>query len=359
MPRLSQTLFLALALACAGDEVAPPAQAAPPPAAERAAAPAAAAPGPSGDAVVARYNDQTITMAEVEKAAAGAIIEARMSLYQAQRQGADLVLVERLLKLEADARGVTEEELVQAEVHAKVQVPTNEEIEAFFNENQGRMPAGLDQMRPQISGYLQQEAGAEAMRAFLDTLRDKANAQILLEPPRVEVSAGTSARHGSADAPVQIIEFSDFECPYCSKAAATVEEVKEKYGDKVSVVYRHFPLPMHDRAHMAAQASECANDQDGFWPYHDILFENTGRMQDEDLQRYAREAKLDGAAFDACLASGKHASTVDKDMEEGGAVGMSGTPGFYINGVMLSGAQPLEAFSEIIDGELTRAGIAL
>jgi len=128
--------------------------------------------------------------------------------------------------------------------------------------------------------------------------------------------------------------------------------VKEKYGDDVTIVYRHFPLSFHDRAQRAAEASECANDQGKFWDYHDALFANQRELQDEHLSQYAADVGLDTTAFNECLSSGKHVAKVENDMKEGSSAGMTGTPGFFINGRFIGGAQPLEVFTEIIDSEL-------
>ena len=124
------------------------------------------------------------------------------------------------------------------------------------------------------------------------------------------------------------------------------------YGDKVSVVFKHFPLSFHSEAHLAAQAAECARDQGKFWEYHDVLFANQGRLLPPDLVEHALQLELDAETFEACLRSQKYVGRVDADLAEGGSIGMSGTPGFYVNGIALSGALPFENFKEIIDEEL-------
>ena len=133
-----------------------------------------------------------------------------------------------------------------------------------------------------------------------------------------------------------------------------MDEVVELYGDKVSLVFKHFPLEMHPEAHLASQAAECARDQGKFWEYHDVLFANQSDFKPETLPRYAAQLSLDIEIFQACLDSKKYAARVDSDLAQGALVGMSGTPGFYINGIPLAGAQPLPAFQQIIDGELAR-----
>ncbi len=302
--------------------------------------------------VVATIGGTQVTASELKRAAAGPLIEAQAALHEARKNALDNLVVERLIAAETEERGITEEQLLTAEIRDRVTPPTDAEVAAFFEEQRAQMRGTLEEMTPQITGYLENQRATERMRAYITKLKTDSGVETYLEPFRVEVAAEDSPRHGSESAPIQIIEFSDFQCPYCVMAAETVREVEAKYGDKVSVVYRHFPLPMHAQAGKASEASECANDQGKFWEYHDALFADQKPWMEADLTRYATNLELDMEIFGTCLSSGKHAATVADDMEDGRKVGMGGTPGFYINGIMLTGAQPIEAFSEVIDAEL-------
>lgn len=349
-------VLLLVTMACGNQPAAAPAAPAPTHAPSASSAPVAASSEGIADPV-ATIGGEPITLAELDKAAAAGLIKARQDMYTARSQALDQIVGDRILEAEAKARGTTKEDLLKAEVEAKAQPVTDADIEAFYQQNQQRMRGGsLDQMREQIRGYLTQQRGQARALEFLGELKAKNAVVINLEPPRIPVQAGDSPRFGSADAPVQIIEFSDFQCPYCSKGADTIKQVKEKYGDKVSVVYRHFPLDFHERANPAAQASECANDQGKFWQFHDQLFLNQRALSDADFEKYSALAEMDLAKFRECMKSGKHAETVATDLKEGAEAGMSGTPGFFINGRFLGGAQPLEAFTEIIDAELAKKG---
>ena len=155
-------------------------------------------------------------------------------------------------------------------------------------------------------------------------------------------------------AAVEIIEFSDFECPFCLRAHPTVQKVMAEYGERVRLVYRHYPLPNHPNAVPAAEASACANEQGKFWPYHDRLFASPGRLSAADLKQHAVELGLDAAQFNACVDERKYRADVQADMQAGQRAGVSGTPAFFINGRPLTGAQPYEAFARIIDEELAR-----
>lgn len=163
---------------------------------------------------------------------------------------------------------------------------------------------------------------------------------------------------GDANAPITIIEFSDFECPFCGKFfRETLPLIQKEYIDTgiAKLVYRDFPLSMHENAQKAAEAAECADDQDKFWEYHDKLFENQGTLDVPSLKQYAIDLGLDGSTFDDCLDSDKYADEVKADMDDGTNKGdVGGTPAFFINGIVLVGAQPFAVFKNVIDSELDK-----
>ena len=172
---------------------------------------------------------------------------------------------------------------------------------------------------------------------------------------KVDVSADDDAVKGDANAPVTIIEFSDFECPFCARwYSQTLSQIEEKYikTGKVKLVFRDFPLSFHANAQKASEAAECAKDQGKFWEMHDKLFESGVVGGVPTFKGYAKGLGLDSAKFDACLDSGEKASEVQKDMADGSAAGVSGTPGFFINGVKVVGAQPFQVFEQLIEAEL-------
>jgi|SRR3989344_1357461 len=157
---------------------------------------------------------------------------------------------------------------------------------------------------------------------------------------------------GSKNSPVTLIEYSDYECPYCARAEATIKDVLDEYGSKIYFVYKDFPLPFHNNAQKAAEASRCALEQNKYWEYHDALFKNQQSLDTNSLKTYAKSLGLDEAKFSECLDSNKYTEKVKQDMEEGQSKGVTGTPTFFVNGKMLVGAQPFDAFKEIIDKEL-------
>jgi protein-disulfide isomerase len=169
------------------------------------------------------------------------------------------------------------------------------------------------------------------------------------------VSGDRGFSRGPKDAPVTIVEFSDFQCPFCKTATVTIKQVLDKYPGKVRLVFRDYPLAsLHPQAPKAHEAARCAADQSKFWEYHDVLFERSPKLSVPELKRYAQELKLDATAFDQCLDSGKHTAQVDKDFQEGVSLGLTGTPSFFINGKQIVGAQPFATFQKVVDGELAK-----
>jgi len=301
---------------------------------------------------VARIGGKTISLQQLQDKSAAAEAKAQQDLYDARSGALEQMVDDQLLEDEAAKRGISKDDLVKQEVTDKIVQPTDEDVNAFYEKNKARIRQPLDQIKDQVRGRLVQQAGNKRMQEFLDGLKAGDPVEVYLAPPRFKVDTEGHPREGSPTAPVQIVEWSDFQCPYCSMADDTVKQVQTKYGDKVALIYRHFPLPMHDHAHRAAEAAMCADDQGKFWQYHDTLFANQHALTDDDLIKYAGNVGMNADDFKACLTSNKHQADVDADASDGEKVGMSGTPGFYINGRMLSGAQPIEAFSEIIDQEL-------
>jgi protein-disulfide isomerase len=173
---------------------------------------------------------------------------------------------------------------------------------------------------------------------------------------KVDVKLGDAPVKGPASAPVTVIAFSDFQCPFCSRAVPTLKEVEEKYPGKVRIAFKQLPLPFHDKAHLAAEAALAANEQGKFWQMHDKLFANQQALDRASLEKYAQELGLNMTKFKAALDSGKFKDKVDAEAKEGAAVGASGTPTFFINGTKLVGAQPFDAFKTAIDKELKPKG---
>jgi protein-disulfide isomerase len=174
----------------------------------------------------------------------------------------------------------------------------------------------------------------------------------MLTAPRIEVKSAGHPEVGAKDAPVTIVEFSDFQCPFCGRAEPTLRQVRAKYGDKVRLVYMDFPLGIHEHAIDAASAGRCAEEQGKFWQFHDAMFADQSKLKPDDLKADAKKLGLDTAKFNDCFDKGKYKSGIESDMAQGRDLGVDGTPAFFINGRPMTGAQPFEKFQSTIDEEL-------
>jgi protein-disulfide isomerase len=284
---------------------------------------------------------------------------ASAEVYELRSHSLQALLDQRIVEAEAARRGVSSEELMRLEREALGPV-SDEQVTDFYEKNKQKMGgATRDQVADRIRSFLDEAREGEVTAA----LRKRAKLEVLLEPPRVTVAAeGPSL--GPADAPVKIVEFSDFQCPYCARAGAVVKQIRERYPTQVQLVYRHLPLErIHANARPAAEASACADAQGRFWDYHDKLFANQRALAAADLQRYAKELGLDQAAFEQCVKERKFQAQVDRDLAAANeaATGAGkrglGTPAFFVNGILLTGAKPFEDFVRLIDAELASAGV--
>ncbi|MBI1827049.1 MAG: DsbA family protein [Planctomycetes bacterium] len=310
----------------------------------------------SDKGVAATIGDKPVTLEELDVKILKGNMKLAQQLYDARKAALDELILEKALGDESKAAGTTTDQLMKKKIQEKVTPPTDAEVEAYFNANQGRMQGKpLTEMAPQIKSMLSSQKEADVKGKLLTELKSKANVKVMLEVPRIEVAVGpTDPSKGPKDARVTVIEFSDFQCPFCSRGAATFKQIHEVYGDKVRIVFREFPLGMHQRAQPAAEAAECANEQGKFWEYHDKLFGNQQKLADEDFNKYAEEVGLNVEQFKACYSTGKFKADVQKDVAEGSKAGVTGTPAFFVNGRFVSGAQPLETFKTMIDEELSR-----
>jgi protein-disulfide isomerase len=301
---------------------------------------------------VATVQDQKISAEELTTSLRGELLQLDMQRYRTLKEGLDEIIAEKLITLEAEKRQMSPEQLMQEEVAAKVKPVTEEEAKQFYEANQERIRQPYDQVAPRLRDYLSQQERQKQQQSFLRDLRQRYKVNIALQPPKVDVDIDDDPMLGDKDAPVTIVEFSDFQCPYCRRVQPALKRLMEEYEGKVRLVFRDFPLrSIHPQAQKAAEAAQCADDQDKFWPYHDKLFEQTA-LQIDDLKRYAKELGLDMAAFSQCLESDKHAAEVEKDLQDGRQVGVNSTPSFYINGQPLSGAAAYENFQELVDEAL-------
>ena len=321
----------------------------------------AGTPNASGDdATLATLSGTPVTLLDLRERV-GERLDQLDNQYQQRRhelieQTLKQVLDDRLLEEEAEARGLSVDELIAAEVEGKSEV-TDEEVTVWYEQNEERLQGrSLEEVYPSIEQLLLRSKQDELREELIRRLREERRVVVYLEPYRVQFDNESVPALGPATAPITLVEFSDFECPYCVRFFPTIGRLEETYGDQLRIVYRQFPLTsIHRSAFKAAEASLCAHDQGRFWEMHDLLFEQQDQLGVEALKAAAGTLELDQTEFDECLDSDRHAEQVRRDLSEGRVAGVSGTPALFVNGIRVpGGAVPYEVVAAVIDEELER-----
>ncbi len=305
--------------------------------------------GQSDAAVVAEINGRKITATELEQKEADKLLDAKYKYYVVEREALNQFIDGEILEMQAKKEGVTLDELFKRHVSSNIPEPTEEQLRFYFEGVQ--TDETYESARPHIIDTVHQLRLKKARDAYIADLRGQYGVVVELNQPSAQVEAGKSPRLGPESAPVQVIEYADYECPYCQKVNPDLIRLRAEFGDRVSVVYKDFALPMHPMAAKAAEAAQCAGDQGKFWEFHDALFQNK-RLQTSDLKEEASALKLDSARFDKCLDKSEKAEAVKKDGLEARALGLTGTPSFFINGHYMSGAIGFAKLKETVTQEL-------
>jgi len=305
---------------------------------------------------IAQIGDQTIYDDDLFSSIGVQLWQIKNQEYDLKITAIENLLNQRALENEAKNQGLSEDELLAQAVDSKLSPPTASEVEAYYLAQKSTLNRPLESVKSQLESALTEARLQQARQDYINQLRRKSGAAILLNRPKVEITADPSRIKGNPDAPITIVEFADFQCPYCQSVQPTLKAIMDKYQGKVRLGFRDYPLrQIHPQAQQAAEASRCAGAQGKFWEYHDLLYAKQGKLNLASLKEQARTATLDMAGFEACLANGKFRPLIDSDLQSGSIAGVSGTPAFYINGVALIGAQPLAAFEKVIETALAGA----
>jgi protein-disulfide isomerase len=309
-------------------------------------------------ALAAELKGASITLAEVEKSAAGDLLYLEVQRERILQAQLDRLATAVVVKLEAHSRGLSETELIQQDVYSKAQEPSVAEIESYYQASKDLMKEPQERAVPRIREALTAQRRQKLYLDYIEGLKTKYQYKSLLEPVRVAVDASTSPGRGPATAPVTIVEFSDFECSYCLSLSKTLADLTHQYGDKVRLVYRNFPLDrIHPNAMKAAEVAACATEQDKFWEMHDQLFKG-GALSEVEILKRAGDAGVKSDELNACLAAGRGTERVRADVKDGQALSISSTPSFFINGRPLRGAVPRDEILKVVDQELAAARAA-
>ena len=308
-------------------------------------------PNLGNDAVVATIGGQPLKAAALIERLKPIIYSLRLQAYELTKSQGDLLVNNMLLLEESRRRQVGPEEIVRTEVSDKVRPPTEAEVVKFYNENKARINGDLNSVRNSVANYLQEQERTRLENELSTRLRKNAEVRWLIsEPPQPvqNISVDDDPARGDANAPVTIVEFTDFECPACAAMHPVLEEVLKSYGNKVRFVVRDFPLNRHEHARKAAEAANAANAQGKFFEYAALLFGRQKALDIPSLKKYATELGLDRARFDAALDRGTYAAEVQHDVEDGEMYGVDVTPSIFINGVRLK-TLSTEGLREAID----------
>lgn len=297
--------------------------------------------------VVASVGGRQITLKELEQAAALSLYQADQQRNATLRKALQDMIDEELLMNEATRKGITVAQLLEDASRSR-------DIARLAN-----LPAPVKRLNPDTTPASGNHGGAHDLQeqarirqALLVSLRRQAHIRITLPDqaaPVLSVSSDDDPSIGPSDAPITIIEFSDFQCPYCKLSVPIIKEVLQQYRGKVRVVYRDYPGPNHPYALQAAEAAQCAGDQGRFWDYHDLLFSRQVSDGGWDFAALGNELKLDSLAFATCLETRRYREEVMTDLRDGLRLGIFSTPTFFVNGRPLLGARAFADFKALID----------
>ena len=304
--------------------------------------------------VLATVDGQTLTEDDLPDLARGQIVDLEAKLYEGKLAAVEAAVGQRLVELEARRLGTTPATLLATKVAPAAPV-TAEDVRRFYEDNRARIRDSFEEVRERIEEHLREGRKREAHDRYVAELRRQHRVEVRLVPPRVAVTTEGPSR-GPQNAPVVLVEFSDYQCPFCREIQKTLARLRQEYGDGLRHVFRDFPI---DRVHPDARgghiAARCAGQQGKYWEYHDRLFGEPEKMKPRDLTAHAHALGLEEEAFQRCVSGDEASAAVGRDLAEGLRAGVDITPTFFVNGRRLTGTQPYEAFKTIIEEERARS----
>jgi protein-disulfide isomerase len=303
--------------------------------------------------VVAEVGNHKLTLGKLQEQDAGKLLAARYALYQAEVAAVQALIDQALVKDQARKEGISVPELFKRHVESKVKDPTDDQMKVAYEILQTTQP--YSNIRAKLLEVIRNKREEKVRAEYIASLRAAKTITVLLEPPTAEVALYDAPIRGQSSAPVLLIEFADYQCPYCQRMEPTLQKLQAKYGNKLKFSYKSFPLPNHPYAEKAAEAARCAGLQGKYWQYHDVLYKD-GKLAVPALKEQAKSLGLNSEKFNQCLDSSAQAAAVAKDLAEGETLGITGTPSFFVNGHFVSGAVGPDVLRDLIDQELVSTG---
>ena len=329
------------------------------PGSEASTASASTAAREGDDTIVLVLDGRDVTQAELhahmqEQFLDELLRQSESELFTMREKAARDLVRRHVIDVAAAERGTTAEALFD-EISASAAPATLEDVTSWYAENQARLRgAPLQDVAERIKELLYDEARYTAWGDFVGPRLEALEWELLIDPPRAELTA-TSLIRGNPEAPITLMSFSDYQCPYCIRSELVLNEVLARYPDQVRLIHRHFPLEsIHPFARPASEAAMCAEEQGRFWDFHDAIFAREGRLSSASFGEIAAELDLDATALTECIDEGRYREAVQADLVEGTEAGVTGTPAFFVNGIALKGAQDADEISRLIDAELLR-----
>jgi len=311
--------------------------------------PQAGAEGP-----IAIVADQAIYEQDLLGAIGPNLLDLRKQEYKLKSDALNQVIRKKLVEVEARKKGISSDELMKQEVDSKIPEPSDDEAKGYYLAVKSQTTLPFEQIKSQVKQLLRGAEVEQAREKYADSLRDRTEVAILLHPPLVQVDYDPERLQGNPDAPITIVEFADFQCPFCSRVQPILNEVLAKYKGKVKLAYQDFPLSqIHQHAEAAAGASRCALAQGKYWQMHDAMFADQSKLDEAALVKTAASLGMDQKSFESCLQSGKYKQAVEQDVQAGSRAGVNATPTFFINGEFLSGIKSEADLVVVIDRELS------
>jgi predicted DsbA family dithiol-disulfide isomerase len=313
--------------------------------------------GQTPETVLARVNDTEITQKQVDDSIAVQIYPLQQQLYAIRKAALENLVTRKILESEAAGRGVPVEQLRKQLTQGEIKV-TDAQVEEAYKQNASFFASmSPDEARERLRLDLENQARMKNYRASLEALRKKWIVSIDFSPPVFvsELDDGISPARGSANPRLTIVEFSDFECPFCRQVQSTLKQIVESYGRDVRLVFKHLPLEGHRNSFPAARASYCAAEQDRFWQFHDALF-SAQDLSPPALDKISSDLGLAPEKFKSCLNSEQSRAGIIKDLEAAKLFRIDSTPSFIVNGKLIKGALSFADFRKIIEQELSGLG---
>jgi protein-disulfide isomerase len=320
-----------------------------------------AVPGPPASAKAGKIGSKTVTVGDVDDWIKDQLFKQATrgnnptKVFDVRNRALEQMANEQALDAKAAKLGKDRDEVLKEEVEKRGSV-SDADVQSYYDEHKDHFRnLPFEKVGPAVKRQLQAQKQVAAMQDFTKSLREELGFENDLEAPKFDLTA-KGPTQGPADAPVTLVEFADYECPFCKATEPVVKQVLARYPTQVKLVFKNFPIDSHPKARPAAEAALCAEEQGKFWQFHDALFEKSPQIGPDELGPIATGVGIDAAKLDECAKAKKFASKIDADLAEGKKAGVAGTPAFFVNGASIASGRTVDDFARAIDAELTRLG---